>query len=106
VATAASVKSIASIDQFKNLDGTCIAGGSPLKARFQVLENPNLDPNTKDHTLSQIEDDKNVHPYRYCNQVLDESFLSRNEVLQASWSTNRVSLVLPSPLAPDTTSAR
>jgi hypothetical protein len=101
------VKSIASINQFKNLDGTCIAlAGTTLRAKFRVFENRNLDPNTKDHILSQIEDDKNVHPCRYFNQVLDESFLSRNGVLQASWSTNKVSLVLPSPLAHDTTSGR
>ena len=109
-ATAAPVKSITSIYQFKNLDETCLAlAGTTLQAKFQVLENPdpNLKWETKAYILSQIEDEKTVHLWRYCNQIFDEFFLANSHILtDAPLSADKGSLVLPpTALVPGTKSA-
>jgi hypothetical protein len=86
-ATAEVVNSITSIYQFKNLDETCLSlAGTTLQAKFQVLEDPTIQWPIKEYILSQIEDEKNVHLWRYCNQIFDEFFLARSRIIQPSVS--------------------
>jgi hypothetical protein len=99
-ATANAVASITSIYQFKNLDETCLAlAGQTLQAEFQVLNEAakNVNPAVLSNAAKEIhslEDEKNVHLWRYCNQIFDEFFLARTHLLQAPVSATG-SLVNP-----------
>ena len=57
---------------------------------------------TVERVANALEDEGKVHVWRYCNEIFDSYFIANSHVLEAPKVSDKIPVVLPTPIIPGT----